>query len=48
VTFYHEGTPVKITIDDRIPIEEGMDKRYTNFGIKNPVNSKMSKNGAWW
>lgn len=48
VTFYHMGMPFKEVVDDRIPTHEGKDKRYTNFGIKRPVNSKPSKNGAWW
>jgi hypothetical protein len=42
------GEWIKITVDDRIPIYEGMDPGYTNYGIKKPVNSKMSANGAWW
>ena len=25
-----------------------MDPRYTNFGVKSPVNSRSSANGAWW
>jgi len=40
--------PVKITVDDRLPINEGTDKGYTNFGIKRPVDTKESKNHAWW
>jgi hypothetical protein len=46
--FYHMGEWIPITIDDRIPIAEGMDPKYTNYGVKAPVNSQMSANGAWW
>ena len=48
VTFYMAGEPVKITVDDRLPITEGKDPRYTNFGVKTPFNSNVSNNGAWW
>lgn len=40
--------PKTVVIDDRLPINEGMDKRYTNYGIKKPVSTKKSENGAWW
>lgn len=35
-------------IDDRLPIYEGKDKKYSDFGTKTPVNSGSSKHGAWW
>jgi len=48
LTFYRDGVPVPTVVDDRIPINEGMDKAYTNFGVKSPINTKPSVNGAWW
>ena len=42
------GESVKEVVDDRIPISEGMDKRYTNYGVKSPINADVSPNGAWW
>lgn len=39
LTFYHMGHPMKEVVDDRIPINEGKDKRYTNYGVKRPVNT---------
>lgn len=48
LTFFHINQPVKVTIDDRLPIAEGLDPRYTNFGVKTPENTRMSANGAWW
>ena len=48
VTFFHMTEPVKVVVDDQLPIREGKDPRYTSFGVKTPVNSRMSDNGAWW
>ena len=42
------GEPVKEVVDDRIPISEGKDKKYTNYGVKSTINAGPSKNGAWW
>jgi hypothetical protein len=39
VGFYHMTEKVLVTVDDRIPIVEGMDPRYTNFGVKNPFST---------
>jgi len=48
VNFWFDGEKTPITVDDRIPIKEGKDKRYQSYGVKSPVNSHMSMNGAWW
>lgn len=48
VNLFHMGEPFKEVVDDRLPIREGKDRRYTNFGIKTPVNARVSVNGAWW
>jgi hypothetical protein len=48
LNFFHINQPTKVTIDDRLPIAEGMDSRYTNFGVKTPECTRMSANGAWW
>ena len=48
ITFYMKGLPVQITIDDTLPIIEGKDPKYTDFGKKTPVNARPSNNGAWW
>ena len=48
LTFYLAGEPVKITVDDQFPVDEGMDPKYTSFGVKRLENSRMSKNDAWW
>lgn len=48
MTLYIKGKPVKVTVDDRLPISEGKDPHYTNFGVKRPVNSNVTPNGAWW
>lgn len=48
VKFFHMGEWIKISVDDRVPISTGMDKRYTNYGVKSPINTSMSENGAWW
>jgi len=46
--FYHMGKPAAMIIDDRLPINEGMDRRYTNCCVKRTVNARPSVNGAWW
>ena len=48
VTFYLNGEPVKIEVDDRLPISEGTNEGWTNYGVKTPFNANMSSNGAWW
>lgn len=42
------GKKASMVVDDRLPIKEGMDRRYTNFGVKQTVNARPSANGAWW
>jgi hypothetical protein len=42
------GKSFKEVVDDRIPINEGKEEGYTNFGVKSPVNANVSPNGAWW
>jgi len=48
VTFYHMTTPTKVVVDDRLPIKEGLEEGWTNFGVKSPFSTKESVNGAWW
>lgn len=48
LTMYHIGQPKHIVIDDRLPVTEGRDRRYTNYGVKRPTNARVSRNGAWW
>ena len=48
MTFSHMGQKVTMVVDDRLPITEGKDRRYTNFGVKSAVNARPSANGAWW
>ena len=48
VILYHRGSPYFMVVDDRLPIYEGKDKRYTDFGVKRTVNSGPSVYGAWW
>ena len=48
VTFYLAGEPVQITIDDRLPIYEGMDPGYTNYGVKKTTNAGQGLQGSWW
>ena len=47
VTFQAHNGPVKITVDDRIPVRE-IPKGYVGAGTKNPFNSKVGANKGWW
>ena len=38
LTLYYRGQPVKIIVDDRLPIWNGNE----------PINAKKSRNNAWW
>lgn len=44
VTFWRLGDPVKVVIDDRLPLLPNPTGRY----VDQFFNSKMSPNGAWW
>lgn len=48
VGFYYMGEQKWTVVDDNLPIKEGKDPRYMSFGVKKPVNSRKSANGAWW
>ena len=48
VILYHKGLEVTMVVDDRLPIYEGKDPKYTDYGIKTTVNAGPSRFGAWW
>lgn len=42
------GEKFKEVVDDRLPVREGKDKRYTSYGRKNVFNARQGANGGWW
>ena len=44
VTMYRKGEPVKIVVDDRLPLYPNPTGRY----VDQLMNAKMSPDNAWW
>jgi len=44
VNFYRKGYPVKVIVDDRLPLYPNPAGKY----VDQLFNSKMSPNNAWW
>jgi len=46
--FYHMNERVKITVDDRFPVNIGKNPRYMSYNKKRIYGTDMSENKAWW
>jgi len=48
VNFWYNGVKTPIVVDDRLPVKVGTNPGYQSYGVKSPIISQMSMNGAWW